>query len=167
MILAADHSTERCDDAQARGLACYCLCAYCYTDPIRQSLERDIYTHTPPTTEETTTMSDTDIRSAEAAIRRAEEALELAKADLERARRTDPPEPAAGSVIKFSARYHAGGRIYTFAAVRTQVGWAVTGRDAQMRDWSGLLAWMRETFTWVGEIRVYSTAIETLTLDVS
>ena len=48
-----------------------------------------------------------------------------------------PDEPPVGAVVKFTKRLGAGN--YTYAAIHTDAGWFMTGRDNRRLDWSDLL----------------------------
>lgn len=55
---------------------------------------------------------------------------------------TLPDEPKRGSVIKFYVQYNNGSQVYTYVALRTDVGaWFVTGRSDPM-TWDELIRLM-------------------------
>lgn len=87
-------------------------------------------------------------------------AIELARRDLERAQRAmyeaeklaerNGVEPPVGAVVTYLRRYSAGPRhTYTFAAVRVESGWYVTGRETGVYTWEQI-----NSFAIEGSLRV-------------
>lgn len=145
------HDTLLCDESQRRGLSCSCVCDYCYRTPLKHGV-RDIYTHTPPPSEETPTTMNADIREAEQKVRNAEQALVEAREALARAANPYPEEPEPnGSVITFTLKYVTGPRLYRYAAIKTLRGWSVTGERTDHLTWRQLIDWLRS-----GDIRTVS-----------
>jgi hypothetical protein len=86
--------------------------------------------------------------------------LALAQRNLERAQRMmaraeeiaarNGVEPPVGNVVAFVKHYTAGPRIeYSFAAIRTELGWHVTGRETGVMSWDGLNEFADESTLYV------------------
>lgn len=81
-------------------------------------------------------------------IDEAQRALEQAQWNLARARARAArfgSEPAVGSVLTF--RKHYGNRSYDYAALRTDAGWFLTGRETEPKTWEELRAFIGENNT--------------------
>ena len=50
-----------------------------------------------------------------------------------------PPEPPMGSRLQFAIQYNPGGQVYTYLALRTEVGWSLTGKNPNPISWFELV----------------------------
>jgi hypothetical protein len=87
--------------------------------------------------------------------------IEQAQAELARleARPAEPfADVAVTIVVLFRFRYDGRGKIYTFAAVRTDTKWYVTGNGAPGRGitWSALWEWIEGQGKLVGPMQIAS-----------
>lgn len=89
-------------------------------------------------------------RAAEAALKTLTEAM----ATFERF----GDEPGVGEVIRFTKRFTSGGKLYLYAALRTERGWYVTGRTPGMTavverngsvTWENLIEFIGDGKAWI------------------
>lgn len=60
------------------------------------------------------------------------------------ARFPETEEFPVGTIIGFDVRFSTGPKVYHYAAVKSDKGWSLTGRNTGFWQWSELVAWLAE-----------------------
>ena len=94
---------------------------------------------------------DADVKHALAAIEDDIEVLEVRLAALkaQRERLSTPPEPADGSVVKFTVQFNGREDVYRYSAYRIGPYWYTSSgqRNRQIMDWKTLIEFMRSDYS--------------------